>query len=209
MRSRIPGTLKQIRFRHVPAVKSKDYYKTILSSLYYTAASFLTSPLKKSTEDFSNVLRDYTQHISEDVLTCLHINSELSMPNNLSDIFKVLIFKASSELDGIEISLDFRGDGIQARHIPIVLKYIADEDGRKTRGSTRVVNIWGFEEPENGMELAKTFEMATKFSEYSNEIQLFVSTHSPALYMKKPEIDTNIYFASKKSPNEGTIFIPE
>lgn len=208
-RSRIPGTLKQIRFRYVPAVKSKEYYKTLLSSLYHTAASSLTSPLKKSTEDFSNVLRDYTRHISEDVLTRLHINSELSIPSNLSDIFKSLIFKTSSELDGIEIPLDFRGDGIQARHIPIILKYIADEDRSKTRGSTRIVNIWGFEEPENGVELAKAFEMASEFSEYSKEIQLFVSTHSPAFYMKKSDKDTNIYFASKKFQNDGTIFTSE
>lgn len=206
-RSRIPGTLKRIKYRYVPAVKSKEYYKSLLSDLYITVSSSLTSPLKKSTEDFSNVLKDYTKHISENVISHLHINSELSIPDNLSDIFKALVFKTSSEFDGITISLDYRGDGIQARHIPIILKYIADEDqNSRNQGSTKIFTVWGFEEPENGVELTKAFEMADEFSEYSENIQLFVSTHSPAFYMKKSDSDTSIYFASKKPNNEGTTF---
>lgn len=206
-RSRIPGTLKRIKYRYVPAVKSKEYYKSLLTDLYITVSSSLTSPLKKSTEDFSNVLKDYTKHISENVISHLHINSELSIPDNLSDIFKALVFKTSSEFDGITISLDYRGDGIQARHIPIILKYIADEDqNSRNQGSTKIFTVWGFEEPENGVELTKAFEMADEFSEYSENIQLFVSTHSPAFYMKKSDSDTSIYFASKKPNNEGTTF---
>ena len=209
-RSRIPGALKRIRYRYVPAVKSKDYYKSLLAELYLTVSASLKSPLKQSTQDFSNVLKDYTKYISTEAFSRLHINSELSIPDNLSDIFKALVFRTKTEYDGLDIALDYRGDGIQARHIPIILKYIADEDqNSRNRGSTKVCTIWGFEEPENGVELSKAFEMADEFSEYSNSIQLFITTHSPAFYMKKADESTSIYFATKKEGNEGTIFQPE
>ena len=104
--------------------------------------------------------------------------------------------------------MDYRGDGIQARHIPIILKYIADEDqNSRTQGSTKIYTIWGFEEPENGVELTKAFELADEFDEYSSTIQLFVSTHSPAFYMKNNTPETSVYFTTKKENNEETSFI--
>ena len=98
-------------------------------------------------------------------------------------MFKTLIFQTVVEDRDSLIPLDMRGDGIQARHIPIILKYIADED-QKTRnqGSMKVNTIWGFEEPENGMELSKAFELADDFLEYTDSIQMFITTHSPAFY---------------------------
>lgn len=44
----------------------------------------------------------------------------------------------------------------------------------------KVATIWGFEEPENGVELSKAFEMANDFEEFSQDIQMFITTHSPA-----------------------------
>lgn len=208
LRSRIPGALNRIKFRYVPAVKSKDYYKSLLTDLYLTVSASLTSPLKNSINDFSNVLKEYTKHISESTLSHLNINSELSIPDNLSDIFRALIFKTSTTSDSICINLDYRGDGIQARHIPIILKYIADEDqNSRTQGSTKIYTIWGFEEPENGVELTKAFELADEFDEYSSTIQLFVSTHSPAFYMKNSTPETSVFFTTKKESNDETSFI--
>lgn len=206
-RSRIPGALKRIKYRYVPAVKSKEYYKSLLSDLYIAVSASLTNPLTKSTENFSTALKEYTKHISDDVASRLHITSELTVPDNLSDIFKALIFKTTSDNDTVTVPLDYRGDGIQARHIPIILKYIAEENQQiLTQGATRIYTIWGFEEPENGVELAKAFEMAEEFNDYSHSIQLFVSTHSPAFYMKQIDENTIVYFATKKPNNDGTLF---
>lgn len=73
------------------------------------------------------------------------------------------------------VPLSQRGDGIQARHIPIILKYIADEDYKQStsRGAVKINTLWGFEEPENGLELLKAFEMADQFVVYSEEVQIF------------------------------------
>ena len=204
-RSRIPGTLKRIRYRYVPAVKSKEYYKSLLSDLYFTVSSVLDSPLEESVNSFSSVLQDYTKQISDEVGERIGIGSRLSVPENLSELFKILEFETS--ILGIEasVSLIRRGDGIQARHIPIILKYIADED-QKTRnqGSVKVSTIWGFEEPENGVELSRAFEMAKDFKEYSSDIQMFITTHSPAFYLEKNNEYQQIVFAIQGEKNDGT-----
>lgn len=204
-RSRVPGTLKRIRYRYVPAVKSKEYYKSLLSDLYFTVSAVLDSPLEASVNNFSRVLQEYTVQISNQVSERIHISSKLSIPENLSELFKTLEFETqNNNMDGL-VALDKRGDGIQARHIPIILKYIADED-QKTRnqGSMKVATIWGFEEPENGVELSKAFEMANDFEDFSQDIQMFITTHSPAFYMKNNDEAVQVIYVSQGEKTEGS-----
>lgn len=202
-RSKVPNALRNIKYRYVPAVKSTDYYKSLLSDLYVTTSQSLNSPLKESTEKFSYALRDYTNDIGKHTKELLGMNSELSFPENLNNIFRSLIFKTSA--DDVDIELGYRGDGIQARHIPIILKYIADEDqNTRNQGTTKISTIWGYEEPENGVELSKAFEMANEFSEYSDVIQMFVTTHSPAFYLKKNDVKSTIYYVEKGEGKTGS-----
>ncbi len=204
-RSRVPGTLKRIKYRYVPAVKSKEYYKSLLSELYLTVSAVLNSPLEQSVKDFSQVIQEYTKQISEEVSRKIGIDSMLTIPENLSELFRTLIFKTTNKNGKNSVSLDLRGDGIQVRHIPIILKYIADED-QKTRnqGSMKISTIWGFEEPENGVELSKAFEMANEFLLYANDIQMFITTHSPAFYMNNSDEKTRVFFVTQSDRNEGT-----
>ena len=204
-KSRVPGALKRIKFRYVPAVKSSLYYKTLLGDLYSAVAASIGSPLLSSATDFSVALKDYTKSISEEVNARLKMLTELTIPNNLNDIFQALIFETCETESGIRVPLTSRGDGIQARHIPIILHYIAMEDQKsRNKGSMKVCTIWGFEEPENGLELNRTFQMANEFQEYSNEIQIFTTTHSPAFYMQKENSHTKVFFVYKKADSEIT-----
>ena len=207
-RSRIPSTLRRIRYRYVPAVKSPNYFKTLLENLYLTVSASIGSPLEATTSNFSNALKTYTHTITDNVKARIGISSELTVPDDLRDIFKALVFSTKVNEERISVPLDARGDGIQARHIPIVLKYIADEDQKsRNRGSMKISTIWGFEEPENGVEIGKAFEMANEFKEYSREIQLFVTTHSPAFYMKDSSDDTEIFYTIRKPQHEGTTYV--
>lgn len=204
-RSRVPSTLRQVKFRYIPAVKSREYYKGLLSDLYDSVSSSLDSPLKNSIASFSEELKNYTQSISENVLSHLGITSELSMPNNLNDIFRALRFITSDKDRNLSVDLVKRGDGIQARHIPFILKYIADKDQKsRPKGTTKITTIWGFEEPENGLELSKAFDMAEDLHDYSEEIQLFVTTHSPAFYLNKDKSNSKVFYVSRGEENEGT-----
>lgn len=114
------------------------------------------------------------------------------MPTNMDELFKDLLFQTKHS-NG-EVPLKFRGDGIQARHIPVILKFIAnklvnDIPKRSVHGAI----IWGFEEPENGVELSACYELAQQLNNYSFEIQMFLTTHSPAIYSLKKEEKTNLY----------------
>lgn len=198
-RSRIPTALRRIKYRYVPAVKSSDYYKILLEDLYKSVAASLDSTFSSSVDSFSDALASYTKSITEDVFERLGLSSQLTIPADLGEIFKALIFRTNRSKKGINVPLTARGDGIQARHIPIILKYIAQEDQKsRKQGSTKVTTIWGFEEPENGLELANAFTLADEFIEYSKDLQIFVTTHSPAFYMKKEEQGVNIFYVEKK-----------
>lgn len=204
-KSRVPGALRRIKYRYVPAVKSSDYYKALLGDLYTAVFSSINNPLAESVESFSATLKSYTEELSNDIQNQLELESVLSFPDDLNDIFKALIFETSRNTTSFHVPLTSRGDGIQARHIPIILRYIAHEDQKsRNRGSVKICTIWGFEEPENGLELLKTFSLANEFEKYSDEIQMFVSTHSPAFYMKKESPTSKVFFVSKKAGSDET-----
>lgn len=198
-RSRIPSALQRIKYRYVPAVKSPDYYKALLGDLYASVAASLDTTLADAVDSFSDSLGAYTQKITLDVSKRLGISSQLTIPTDLNEIFKALIFRTNRKLGEINVPLTARGDGIQARHIPIILKYISQEDQKsRNQGSTKITTIWGFEEPENGLELANAFALAEEFLEYSSDLQIFLTTHSPAFYMKKEESGVKIFYVEKK-----------
>lgn len=210
-RSRVPDALRKIKYRYVPAVKSLDYYRTLLGDLYSSVSASLDPTLQKSIEAFSESLGSYTESITRDVFKRLELSSQLTVPTDLKEIFKALIFLTNRQGEKDSVPLTARGDGIQARHIPIILKYIAEEDQRsRNQGSTRVTTIWGFEEPENGLELANAFALADEFIEYSNSLQIFLTTHSPAFYMKKEQEGVNVFYVEKSSgDNKETKIIAE
>lgn len=204
-RSRIQVALQRVRYQYVPAVKSREYYKALLADVYMMASAVLDSPLEQSMKEFSAVLQDYTDQIHQEVARRIGIDSRLSIPQNMSEMFKTLVFETAGTSEDITIPLEMRGDGIQARHIPIILKYIADQAQKtRNRGASKATTIWGFEEPENGVELSRAFEMAEDFLEYSMDIQMFVTTHSPAFYNKKSDDRTRIFYTSRKEKGEGT-----
>ena len=199
-RSKIPDALRKIKYRYVPAVKSPDYYKVLLGDLYASVSASLNTDFNDSVEEFSETLGSYTQAITSDVSKRLNLSSRLSIPTNLNSIFQALIFQTRRSItDIVAVPLTSRGDGVQARHIPIILKYIANVDQKsRNQGSAKVTTIWGFEEPENGLELSNAFALADEFMEYSSDIQIFLTTHSPAFYMKKDERGVRVLFVQKK-----------
>lgn len=208
-RSKIPNLLNKIVYRYVPAVKSKEYYRMLLIQLYKAVSSAVDSPLKIAADEFSCTLREYTSALSNLILNYIDMESELSLPQNFSEIFETLMFQTRKTDSKIMVPLSQRGDGIQARHIPIILKYIADEDYKQSnsRGAVKINTLWGFEEPENGLELLKAFDMANQFVEYSEKVQIFVTTHSPAFYSKKTIEGVKVIYINKNLENDATVAV--
>ena len=173
--------IKKIRYRYVPAVKGPEYFQTLLVDLHDTLASAISGQLKDASSGFLTKLRKNTERLTIDVQKSLGLKSEINLPMDLGDIFQVLEFE--TDYNGKQIALRQRGDGIQARHIPIILKFISIlEKENGVKGSPRSETVWGYEEPENNLELTSAFDLASNFNTHSKDIQLLITTHSPAFY---------------------------
>lgn len=195
--SKVPTLLKRARYKYVPAIKSDNYFKLLLADLYMSIAKEANSELVEKAEEYSYALDGFTQQIGLRVQKTVGIRSSLMMPANQVDIFKELVF-ATNDKSGKTIDLSYRGDGIKAVHIPAILKFISEQDNRlMTNTAVPITTIWGYEEPENGIEMRKCFDLAKELFDISFEVQEFITTHSPAFYQLGNESDVKVYFVYK------------
>ena len=173
--------------------------------LYDTISTTLSKPLEKPVKQLTDTLENATISMSDDIKKSLNINSTISVPGNLRELFTTLRFKTSSDNTGLTYPLSLRGDGIQSRHIPMILKYISEQDNlTRGAGSVRVTTIWGYEEPENNLEMKRCFEMANEMHEISRNLQMFITTHSPAFYLKANEENTFLFSVYQEESDKDT-----
>lgn len=192
--------LDKLTYRYVPAIKGADYFNLLMGELHDVLTDSHGKLMANQGHGFISGIQKATTAITKE------LNSEIGIPNTIqvpSD-FKVLF----SNLDFGEVKgtntyhLKRRGDGIKVRHIPIILKYMADQVRNiSTPGFVKPDTIWGFEEPENNLEMRYAFELANSFKDYSRGIQILVTTHSPAFYGIETGSKGNIkkYYVSKNS----------
>lgn len=189
--------LQRIQYQYVPAVKSDDYFKNLLAKLYESMTDAANSALKDLNDEYSERLEMLTLGLTNQLRQVLGMRSAIQLPSNLSTLFRDMSFSTSDKyVQGIDLS--HRGDGIKARHIPSILRYLQDniEKGRPKR-SIGGSYIWGFEEPENGVEYLASFEMAQEFLSYTNERQILVTTHSPAFYTQTKCKNTSCFLVNR------------
>jgi len=195
--SKVSTLLKRVRYKYVPAIKSDNYFKLLLADLYMSIAKEANNELIEKAEEYSYALDGFTQKIGLRVQKTVGIKSNLIMPTNQVDIFKELVF-ITNDKSGKTIDLSYRGDGIKAVHIPAILKYISEQDNRlMTNTAVPITSIWGYEEPENGIEMRKCFDLAKELFDFSNEVQEFITTHSPAFYQLGNEENAKVYYVYK------------
>ncbi|MDH0091656.1 ATP-binding protein [Achromobacter mucicolens] len=179
--SRTEYWIRHLAFEYVPAVRGKSFFSSLKRRLHATLADTVAPKLTGASTTFLSSLRAEVKKIEQDSHRLLQLKTEFSLPSDLGDLFEALEFNSA---DGhTKTALHYRGDGIQGRHVPLILKFLADQ--RKTNsamGKPPSETIWGYEEPENNLELSKQIDMATEFATYASAVQILVSTHSPAFY---------------------------
>ena len=206
-RSKVPTLFTRIKYKYVPAIKSNDYFKCLLVDLYKSISSEVGNELAEKTKMYADALSFYTKRIAEIVKESAGIDTNLTIPNNQSEIFKALMFMTKDENDK-EIYLSQRGDGIKSMHIPAILKYIAEHDLKVLeRGAVPVTTIWGYEEPENGIELLKAFDLASELYDFSGDVQMLLTTHSPAFYNLNSKSNAKLFYVTKKSDKGQSEFV--
>ncbi len=189
--------LNRIHYMYIPAVKSNEYFKYLLSQLYLSMTKTANSSLQDLNEQYSEQLQTLTSGLTYQLRNVLHLKSSIQMPENLNVLFRDLTFKTSdSFVQGID--LNRRGDGVKARHIPSILRYMQDNIEKfKVKKAVSDSFIWGYEEPENGVEYLSCFEMADELHSYCGTCQMLVTTHSPAFYMKSNTNNSRCFYVYK------------
>lgn len=173
---------RSLIYRYVPAMKDKNYFSKLLTEFYDAFSVSVGEQLRNASSTLVKVIERNTETLSEDVRNALKIETKVSLPSNLSNLFSFLDFQTENR-NGEFISLDNRGDGIKIRHIPSILGFFAKQQNLNLKkGKTKVHTVWGYEEPENNLELKASFEKAEQLKNLSSDIQMLITTHSPAFY---------------------------
>jgi len=152
--------LNKVRFHYIPAIKDRSIFEKLLAQIYEVVAR--EEEISVSLADFAAALRQRTDALTAGLLRGLQVNSVISPPDDLTDLFRSLDFETNTEQgDSYSLTLQ-RGDGIQVRHIPAILAFLSD------RGAEDY-HVWGFEEPENSLELANAISEADAFRRFGTE----------------------------------------
>ena len=182
--------LKKIRLHYIPAIKDRKIFENLLEQVYEVIA--VDADFNKSLKQFTKALQKKTQDISKSLMEQMDIESVIAPPENLKDLFRSLDFETKNATGDTHSLTLQKGDGVQMRHIPIILAFLSDKGSHE-------YNIWGFEEPENSLELAMAVNEANSFIRHSQSTnkQIFITSHSPAFFSIKSEA-CNRYFISKQ-----------
>lgn len=180
-RSGVYQWLRKLKYRYVPAEKGSAYFPQLMSELHDVLNEVHAIEFNESAFRFVGEI----QHISEDVASELQeligLPSQIQAPSDFRTLFSNLDFGENA--GGHTYHLKRRGDGIRAWHIPVILKVMAKkEQDASQSGRVKPDTIWGFEEPENNLELSNAFKVAEQMYGFSEDIQIFLTTHSPAFY---------------------------
>ncbi len=200
--------LRNINFVYVPAIKDLEYFSELRASIYDIIAEVADREFRNSSRDFEHSISRQLEDLTNQITASLGFRSRLALPKDLSHIFESLDFLSESQ----DISLDARGDGIKARHIPLILKFMADKKrSLQVRGAQPHTFIWGYEEPENNLELSSCVELADQFWGFVDHgvSQIFLTTHSPVFYnlhrkQEKGENRISCHHIFREVDDEGT-----
>jgi len=205
--------LKSIQFIYVPAIKSQEYFSSLISELYHVLMDEKDSINENV---FNEYIQDKTKIVSEEISQRIGIDSVLQFKGTFKDLFAFLEF---GDKEG-NVMLAQRGDGIKIRHIPVLLKHIAHRNLYEQKKREPIKSaIWGFEEPENNLEYGSARKLAENFLDLIDKIdsstnhpndegiQIFITTHSPIFYSLPDENDKASAFFCEKDKEKGHTII--
>lgn len=180
-RSGIHQWLRKLKYRYVPAEKGTTYFPQLMSELHDVLNDVHAIEFNESAFGFVEEIQNISEDLASELEKLIGLSSRIQAPSDFRTLFANLDF--GEHTDGSTYHLKRRGDGIRAWHIPIILKVMAKKEQKARQyGRVRPDTIWGFEEPENNLELSNAFKVAEQIYGFSRDIQIFLTTHSPAFY---------------------------
>ena len=122
-KSRTGYWARSLAYEYVPAVRGRPFFNTLKRRLHATLAATVAPKLKNASGAFLEGLRAEVVKIEQESHRLLDLRTEFSLPSDLGDLFEALDFN-SSDSDNVLTALHYRGDGMQGRHVPLILKFL-------------------------------------------------------------------------------------
>lgn len=204
-KSNVHTLLRRIEFEYIPAIRDSDYFDDLRGRIYGIISEIAARTFHDSSAAFERSIGEHLNELTDNISTTLGIDTRLALPRDLYHIFERLDFLSGDK----SISLNNRGDGVKARHISLILRFMAEKKAAlQKRGSPPISSIWAYEEPENNLEMGSAVQLADELHLLSKAAtaQIILTTHSPAFYdlgQREDQIELN--FVSRTNDAEGTV----
>ncbi|MFG1400302.1 ATP-dependent nuclease, partial [Xanthobacter sediminis] len=200
--ARLTRFMNDIDFTYIPAIKDLNVYADLIERMYGAASE--TEILRNATTQFVQAIAGQTASLSQQLTDLFGAPAALAPPTEMSRLFRNLDFAHGT--DGHSM-LRQKGDGIKARHLPELIRFINEKESRKK------IFLWGFEEPENSLDLGAAEIEAKRFAAFATrpDTQVFVTSHSPAFYLANTDYEDGTvrrYFITKQIPDEKGVMEP-
>ncbi len=135
--------------------------------------SEITSEEKTESKLTSSIIaleEEINRYSSNLISSIKFLPAEFKVGKDLKEFFEGFDVGTGSEKD---ISLNERGDGIQAKFVPKILDFLSQID------SQNKYYLWAIEEPENSAEYRNQQQLAKEIKEgFATSKQIFLTTHS-------------------------------
>lgn len=203
-KSNVHSLLRKIEFEYVPAIKDSDYFDDLRGRIYGIISEVAARTFHESSTAFEQSIGDHLNELTSSITASLGFDTRLALPRDLYHIFERLDFLSGEK----SVSLNNRGDGIKARHIPLILRFMAEKKAAlQRRGGPPISSIWAYEEPENNLEIASAVQLADELHLLANAgtAQILLTTHSPAFYdLGQREASVSLNYVTRVADLEGT-----
>ncbi len=202
-KSQLTRFMNDIDFTYIPAVKDLEMFADLVERMYAAVAQ--SAQLQRETSDFISAIGGQAERLTQQLGNLFDGDASLAPPTEMRKLFRNLDFLLGAEGHSL---LKQKGDGIKARHIPELLRFINEVEQRNK------LFLWGFEEPENSLDLGAASTEARRFFEFSarDDTQVFITSHSPAFYLAdvdNDEVRVSRFFVKKQQGARPSEISPE
>lgn len=204
-KSNVHALLRKIEFEYVPAIKDSDYFDDLRGRIYGIISEVAARTFHESSTAFEQSIGDHLNELTTSISASLGFETKLALPRDLYHIFERLDFLSGEK----SVSLNNRGDGVKARHIPLILRFMAEKKAAlQKRGGPPISSIWAYEEPENNLEIGSAVQLADELHQLAKAgtAQILLTTHSPAFYdLGQQENEIALHFVTRATDTDGTM----
>jgi hypothetical protein len=198
---RLSRFINEIDYTYIPAIKDLDVYADLIERMYSSASE--NSAMVAATNTFVSAIGAQTEVLTAQLSGIFSGKTSIAPPTDMATLFRNLDFSHGDEGHSL---FKQKGDGVKARHLPELLRFINENELRKR------FFLWGFEEPENSLDLSAAAAESQRFASFAEraDTQIFISSHSPAFYLATSENETQTkrYFVEKQLLNDDAEVSP-